>query len=69
MLRYGVLLAALVTSLLGAFVLYRTGWFAARPAPAHPAAHVRSVDAPNVPTVVRFRQAQMKHWRALLLQH
>ncbi len=69
MFRYGLLLTALATTLLVTFVLHRTGWFDPKTAHAGREVHAHTADALKVPAVVRYRQGQMKHWRALLLQH
>jgi len=69
MLRTGTLLMAVAASLLGAFALHQSGWFSPSPIPVGSHVNIEAVDTAKLPTVVRYRQGQMRHWRACLLNH
>jgi hypothetical protein len=69
MFRSGVLVTAVVASLLGAFALCRASWF--DPQPEHTGNQVQTdaADSSRLPIVVHYRQGQMRHWRTCLLNH
>jgi hypothetical protein len=67
--RIGLVLTAVVVSLLGALALCGAGWFdspPSRPEACLPAEHC---DSSSQPTVVRYRHGELKHWRTCLLNH
>lgn len=61
--RSGLVLTAVVTSLLSALALCGAGWF--DPPPAH--AYAGPTETSRQPTVVRYRHGELKHWRTCLL--
>jgi hypothetical protein len=67
MSRSGSLLAALAASLLGVFALYGAGWFDPPAARAVDQVQAEAANSSRLPTIVHYRQGQLRHWRLCLL--